>query len=81
MKEEQEKSIEITENGTIEIFPDDNKTLSKINIVTDIKNTEIVGDYLSARNSLTTYSGDLLSVPNFAFAGTPLTEIDLPMCT
>lgn len=81
VKEEQEKSVEITENGTIEVFPDTNKTLSKINIVTNIENTGIIGDYLSARNSLTTYSSDLLSIPNFAFAGTPLTEIDLPMCT
>ena len=33
---EQEKSIEITENGTIEVLPDSGKTLSKVSITTNI---------------------------------------------
>ena len=35
-KEEQEKSIEIIENGTTEITPDDGKTLSKVSITTNV---------------------------------------------
>lgn len=36
-KEEQEKTITITENGTTEILPDTDKALSKVTVVTDIK--------------------------------------------
>ena len=35
-KEEQEKTITITENGTTEILPDTNKTLSKVTVVTNV---------------------------------------------
>jgi N-acetylneuraminic acid mutarotase len=35
-KEEQEKTITITENGTTEILPDENKALSKVTVVTDV---------------------------------------------
>ena len=36
-KEEQEKSIEITLNGTQTVIPDDGKTLSKVNITTHVE--------------------------------------------
>lgn len=35
-KEEQEKTITITENGTTEILPDENKALSKVTVVTNV---------------------------------------------
>lgn len=35
-KEEQEKTITITENGTTEILPDTNKALSKVTVVTNV---------------------------------------------
>jgi hypothetical protein len=35
-KEEQEKSITITENGTTEILPDDNKVLSKVKVEVNV---------------------------------------------
>lgn len=34
--EEQEKSITITENGTVEVVPDDKKILKKVTITTDV---------------------------------------------
>ena len=84
VKEEQEKSIEITDNGTIEILPDNNKVLSKVNITTIIEGggSAIAVDYLDTRASLvSTYTNNVLSIPDFAFAGTSLTEINLPLCT
>lgn len=38
-KEEQEKSIKITENGTTEILPDENKLLSKVTVEVKIVNS------------------------------------------
>lgn len=35
-KEEQEKTVTVTENGTEEILPDEGKTLSKVTVVTDV---------------------------------------------
>lgn len=35
-KEEQEKSVEITENGTTEVLPDDGKALSKVTVTTNV---------------------------------------------
>lgn len=35
-KEEQEKTIEITENGTTEVLPDENKTLSKVTVEVNV---------------------------------------------
>ena len=35
-KQEQEKSVEITENGTTEVLPDDGKALSKVTITANV---------------------------------------------
>ena len=35
-KEEQEKNVTITENGTTEVMPDSGKTLSKVTITTNV---------------------------------------------
>lgn len=35
-KEEQEKSITVTENGTQNVLPDDGKVLSKVTVITDV---------------------------------------------
>lgn len=42
-KEEQEKNVSITENGTTEIIPDENKTLSKVTVNVDVKGEEFIG--------------------------------------
>ena len=42
-KAEQEKTIEITQNGTTEVLPDDGKTLSKVTVNVDVPT--IGGDY------------------------------------
>ena len=49
-KEEQEKTVTITENGTTEILPDENKALSKVTVVTDISGggTETTVEYIES---------------------------------
>lgn len=34
--EEQEKTVTITENGTTEVLPDENKLLNKVTVITDL---------------------------------------------
>lgn len=52
-KEEQEKTITITENGTTEILPDENKTLSKVTVVTDVSSGAVSeGNYAEVFNAL-----------------------------
>ena len=60
-KEEQEKTITITENGTTEILPDENKTLSKVTVVTNIP-IGISENYAEAFNAL--YSASFMSAVN-----------------
>ena len=50
-KEEQEKTITITENGTTEILPDTNKALSKVTVVTDVP-IGVSENYAEAFNAL-----------------------------
>ena len=51
-KPEQEKTITITENGTTEILPDENKALSKVTVVTEVSGgsgeTETVVEYIES---------------------------------
>ena len=42
-KEEQEKSITITENGTTEVTPDEGKTLSKVTVETNVAGSGEIG--------------------------------------
>lgn len=42
-KEEQEKSITITENGTTEVIPDEGKTLSKVKVETSVAGSGEIG--------------------------------------
>ena len=82
-KEEQEKSIEITENGTTEILPDDGKTLSKVSITTNIEGGNSgSGDFIDIRNSLSSYNNDSLTkLETYTFAGcSSLTTVNLPAC-
>ena len=60
-KEEQEKTITITENGTTEILPDENKALSKVTVVTNVP-VGISENYAEAFNSL--YSASFMSAVN-----------------
>jgi hypothetical protein len=38
-KEEQEKTVDIIENGITEILPDENKTLSKVTVNVDVESS------------------------------------------
>lgn len=59
-KEEQEKTITITENGTTEILPDENKTLSKVTVVTDVSSGAVSeGNYAEVFNGL--YNASLMN--------------------
>ena len=54
-KEEQEKTITITENGTTEILPDTDKALSKVTVVTDVP-IGVSENYAKAFNGLSSAS-------------------------
>ena len=43
-KEEQEKTIDITENGTTEVVPDDGKVLSKVTVNVDVSGGSVLID-------------------------------------
>lgn len=47
LKEEQEKTIDITENGTTEVVPDDGKVLSKVTVNVDVAGGGAEEDFLS----------------------------------
>ncbi len=57
-KEEQEKTITITENGTTEILPDTGKALSKVTVVTDVP-IGVSENYAEVFNSL--YSASFIN--------------------
>ena len=57
-KEEQEKTITITENGTTEILPDTDKALSKVTVVTNVP-IGVSENYAEAFNAL--YSASFMS--------------------
>ena len=60
-KEEQEKTITITENGTVEILPDTNKALSKVTVVTNVP-IGVSENYAEAFNAL--YSASFMNAVN-----------------
>lgn len=87
-KEEQEKSIEITENGATEVVPDIGKTLSKVTVAVNIESSESGNDVAEERSkwlnrSWTEFSDDKLSaVKDYTFAAcTSLTTVNLPVCS
>lgn len=55
-KEEQEKTLSITENGSYEILPDENKTLSKVNIEANIALGEDIGKPYIDTSKITDFS-------------------------
>lgn len=78
-KEEQEKSLDITENGTFEILPDENKVLSKVtaNVSIPQQIDALVND------TLTEYkSSDITMVRVYAFyRATALETVEIPNVT
>lgn len=66
---EQEKSIEITKNGTTEVLPDSGKTLSKVTVVANISANVIEksiianGTYSASSDSVDGYSSVEVNVP------------------
>lgn len=80
-KEEQEKNITITENGTTEILSDENKTLSKVTVNVDVKGD---GDSYGIVDG--TIAGDLVlesdTIRAYAFYNCPnITSVSLPNAT
>lgn len=65
-KEEQEKSITITKNGTTEITPDENKVLSKV-----VVNTSVLDTFMARlKNELIDFHTDeVVSIPTHCFYG------------
>lgn len=65
----QEKSIEITENGTIEVTPDDGYLLSKVVVSASIKSDSDINAGIDAimSNAVNNIDSDVDDVRNFAF--------------
>ena len=55
-KEEQEKSITITENGTTEVTPDEGKTLSKVTVETNVAGSGEIGKPYLDTSQITDFS-------------------------
>lgn len=49
VKEEQEKTIDITENGTTEVLPDEGKALSKVTVNTNVADSYDEFEYIRSR--------------------------------
>ena len=55
-KEEQEKTVDVIENGTVEVFPDGDTVLSKVTINSNVPDTsEIIEDIIDESGVLDTY--------------------------
>ncbi len=54
-KEEQEKTVDITENGTTEVIPDENKVLSKVTVNVDVAGG---GSVSIDENGIVTFGGN-----------------------
>ena len=59
-KEEQEKTIEINENGTIEILPDNGKVFSKVNVEVDVQAKSV--DYVPYLTGQVKFSSDISEI-------------------
>lgn len=80
-KEEQEISVDITENGTYDVSPDDGKALSKVSVNVDVKGD---GDFNGIVDG--TIAGDLVlesdTIRAYAFYSCPnITSVSLPNTT
>jgi hypothetical protein len=61
-KEEQEKTVTITENGTTEVLPDENKALSKVTVITEVEGdggTEEIEDLIDNSGVLDSTEGSV----------------------
>ena len=65
-KDEQEKTINITENGTTEVTPDDGMTLSKVTVNVEVENSGGEDDFIGVKYSI--YSGAYYNLPKTADA-------------
>lgn len=66
-KEEQEKTIDITENGITEVTPDEGKVLSKVTVNVEVEQSEGgEDDFIGIKYS--NYSNDYLNIPKIADA-------------
>ncbi len=78
----QEKTIDITENGTVEVTPDDGYTLSKVTANVNVASSG--GDNLAEllTNKMTALDSNATSVRQYAFRGaTALVSVNLPNAT
>lgn len=70
-KEEQEKTINITENGTTVVLPDDNKTLSKVTVDVQVESSEEAVDLLTYITTASTLFNGAKSFPSKAAVNLP----------
>lgn len=65
IKPEQEKAVTIAENGTVDVIPDDGKTLSKVAVTVEVPSSG-EDDFVGIKYS--NYTGDTYNVPKTADA-------------
>lgn len=79
-KTEQEKSVNITSNGTTEVLPDENKTLSKVTVNTNVVATSKLPQLIDG--SITTLTAEDLvgvtAIKSYCFSFSSLSSIEIP---
>lgn len=78
-KEEQEKSVDIIENGTTEVLPDDGKVLSKVTVNVDVQSGGDIDALIDG--SITEVSSNVENVRPYAFYKTEIVKANLPLAT
>lgn len=67
-KPEQEKTIEITENGTTEVSPDENKVLSKVIVEVDVPSNDVFSGLISGLITEVVVPENITNIRSYAFS-------------
>lgn len=78
-KAEQEKSVTITQNGTTEVLPDDNKVLSKVNVEVDVPSDDSkLCEMISRDIEEIVIPKNITKIGRSAFAYSKLKKVTIP---
>ena len=78
-KAEQEKSVTITQNGTTEVLPDDNKVLSKVNVEVDVPSDDSkLSELISGNIEEIVIPKNITTIGRSAFAYSKLKKVTIP---
>lgn len=83
-KEEQEKTVTITANGTVEITPDAGKTLSKATAVVNVSTSggsDVLNSFLERTITGEYTNNEITRLGSYALEGCALTSVNFPAVT